>query len=58
MRAADQHSETLVPEDLLAVEGESAIELLERMLGARRVAQGSSGRGFRKLRCQRQLVAG
>jgi len=27
-----------VSEELLAVEGESAIELLERMLGARRVA--------------------
>jgi len=38
MRAVDQYTETMVPKGLLAVEGETALELLERILGARRIA--------------------
>lgn len=41
MRVVDQHLETMVPEELLhgpGSDGETALELLERILGARRIA--------------------
>ena len=41
MRVVDRHSETLVPGELLirpGYDGETALELLERILGARKVA--------------------
>lgn len=41
LRVVDRHLETLVPEDLLVApgtDGETALELLERILGAQRVA--------------------
>ncbi len=38
MRAVDQHTETLVPDQLLPAPGETALVLLERILVARRVA--------------------
>ena len=41
MRVVDRHLETLIPEELLitpGTDGETALELLERILGARRIA--------------------
>ena len=41
MRVVDRHLETMIPEELLitpGTDGETAFELLERILGARRIA--------------------